>query len=208
MRPYTRRGLRAATASGPSPRRSITPGRNPSTRTSARSSSCSTRSRSSFDFRSAVSTVRPRCTMLRGSPTGVPGRWSVTTSAPMSAISMHAKGPGPRPANSTTRSPDNGPPRGACEPCVMRSVQADVGALHHLAPLRHLVADDLVQLLGRAAARLDVAVAEQLLHLRARNSVLHGRMDLRGDVVGHAARREHAEPRHAAEAGNLLRDGG
>src|SRR6202022_3953527 len=108
MRPKTRRGLRANTTSGPSPNRSITPGRKPSISASALARRSSTCAMAALFLRSSSMTFRPRpATDLRFFL--APTRSSVTTSAPMSASIMQAKGPGPMPANSTMRKPASGP---------------------------------------------------------------------------------------------------
>jgi hypothetical protein len=61
-----------------------------------------------LSFRSSSTTLRPRpATDFRFFL--APTRSSVTTSAPMSASSMQANGPGPMPANSTMRMPASGP---------------------------------------------------------------------------------------------------
>src|SRR5829696_8910693 len=114
IRPYTRAGFRASRSSGPSPRRSITPGRNPSSSTSARCTSARTTSRSAGSFRSRAmdrlprssSDVAPSAPMR---PPRAPRRSIRTTSAPRSASSIPQNGAGPSPANSTTRTPSSGP---------------------------------------------------------------------------------------------------
>src|SRR3954447_1722162 len=108
MRPNTSRGLRASTTSGPRPSRSITPGRKPSISASALASKSSTCAIAALSFRSSSTTLRPR-TATAFKFFLAPTRSSVTTSAPMSASIMQANGPGPMPANSTTRKPASGP---------------------------------------------------------------------------------------------------
>src|SRR5205809_2280624 len=87
----------------------MTPGRKPSSRTSARSRSSRADSRPTAFLRSIDTTRRPRSTRSRLSSAGAPGRTIRTTSAPMSASSMAANGAGPIPANSTIRRPESGP---------------------------------------------------------------------------------------------------
>ena len=110
MRPITSFGLRASSSSGPRLRRSRTPGRNPSTSTSA----CSTRrrivSRPSGCFRSTPIDRRPRWSTSAGGASGLPptqrsARSTRTTSAPRSASTMAPKGAGPSPDSSMTRTP-------------------------------------------------------------------------------------------------------
>src|SRR2546423_1241142 len=60
MRPYTSLGLRARHSSGPSPNRSVTPGRKPSMSTSAASTSRSTAATPSGCLRSTPTERRPR----------------------------------------------------------------------------------------------------------------------------------------------------
>src|SRR5205085_3703343 len=88
--------------------RSITPGRKPSTRASAFASKFSTCATASLAFRSSSTTLRPR-PAIDFRFFLAPTRSSVTTSAPISANIMQAKGPGPMPANSTIRNPASGP---------------------------------------------------------------------------------------------------
>ncbi|CFP68962.1 Uncharacterised protein [Bordetella pertussis] len=64
MRPYTRRGLRAWHACGPRPSRSATPGRNPSTSTSARATRSSACSTMAGCFKSAATRQRLRIRRL------------------------------------------------------------------------------------------------------------------------------------------------
>ena len=110
MRPKTSFGLRAATAAGPNPRRSITPGRKPSIKASADSSNCQTKAWPSADFRLTAIERLPRCPAIATLPGRQSAARSMTiTSAPISANNMPAIGPGPMPANSITRSPDSGP---------------------------------------------------------------------------------------------------
>src|SRR6266478_6928947 len=108
IRPKTSLGLRANAISGPSPRRSITPGRKPSISASALARRSSTWAMAALSFRSSSTTLRPRpATDFRFFL--APTRSSVTTSAPISASIMQANGPGPMPANSTMRKPVRGP---------------------------------------------------------------------------------------------------
>src|SRR3954453_22710633 len=91
------------------PSRSATPGRKPSTSTSARSTKCSTVATSSADLRSSVSAGLPSASRS-GSPTREPpGRSTRSTSAPSCASNMQVYGAGPMPASSSTRVPARGP---------------------------------------------------------------------------------------------------
>src|SRR3954452_7046207 len=92
----------------------MTPGRKPSSRTSARCTSARTTARSSACLRSSAIERLPRSSRevaprRRISPPRAPRRSIRTTSAPRSASSMPQNGPGPSPANSTTRTPCSGP---------------------------------------------------------------------------------------------------
>src|SRR5665647_3243038 len=68
IRPKTSRGLRSRQSSGPRPRRSMTPGRKPSIKTSAESISLRTSSTPSADFRSTAIERRPRDTTSARTP--------------------------------------------------------------------------------------------------------------------------------------------
>ena len=114
IRATTMRGLRSSRTSGPRPRRSSTPGRYGSTRTSAPSASRSATSRSAPSLRSRAIERRPRLSSVRraasrSAPLSA-GRSTRTTSAPRSASNITPCCDGPRPASSTTRMPWNGPP--------------------------------------------------------------------------------------------------
>src|SRR4051812_2029588 len=110
MRPYTSFGLRARHSSGPSPRRSMTPGRKPSRRASACSTSRSTVCTPSGCLRSTAIDLRPRLsTSFSGLSTRAFGRSTRSTSAPMSASIIAVNGPGPMPAISITLTPCSGP---------------------------------------------------------------------------------------------------
>src|SRR5690625_3864149 len=117
--------LTLAQSSGPSPSRSVTPGRKPSISTSALAASCSTRSRPSGDLRSAVTDRRLRSMVsLLASAPNFGGRSTRTTSAPRSPRIIAACGPGPIPASSMTRSPASGPAitassSPACVMCIL-----------------------------------------------------------------------------------------
>ena len=109
-------GFRARQISGPSPRRSITPGRKPSINTSALSTMARTTSTPWGFFRSTATLRRPRARMSLGGFSGSPPRTRSarsirTTSAPMSDNIMPAKGPGPMPAISRILTPSSGPIR-------------------------------------------------------------------------------------------------
>src|SRR5205823_8457994 len=93
---------------GPNPSLSITPGRKPSISASAWPRSSSALATEALSFKSSSTTLRPRPAIdLRFFL--APMRSSVTSSAPISASSMQANGPGPMPANSTMRTPASGP---------------------------------------------------------------------------------------------------
>src|SRR5680860_644260 len=122
IRPKTSRGLRSRHTSGPRPRRSMTPGRKPSIRTSAESISLRTSSTPSADFRSTAMERRPRETTSARTAAIVLGprtqpapprpaerRSTRVTVAPRSASIIPANGPGPIPAISTTVTPASGP---------------------------------------------------------------------------------------------------
>src|ERR1700675_287706 len=108
MRPYTRRGFAFRQWSGPRPRRSITPGRNPSISTSAPASMQRAAARPSALRRSSATERLLRRFTSAGSAFAA-RRSTVTTSAPRSASNWPTSGPGPMPLNSTTRSDVNGP---------------------------------------------------------------------------------------------------
>ncbi|SPA39649.1 hypothetical protein CBM2606_A30488 [Cupriavidus taiwanensis] len=102
--------MRCRSASGPSPRRSMTPGRMPSISASASSIRRSTRSRPSAVFRSATTERLPRLSTLPSagapdSPAAV--RSTAMTSAPRSARCIAQNGPGPIPQISTILMPDS-----------------------------------------------------------------------------------------------------
>src|SRR5680860_1123537 len=96
MAQYTSRGFAAASRSNPTPSRSITPGRNDSTITSAPAARRTNASRPADDFRSQTTERRLRVHTLypwydrKGSP---PGGSTLITSAPCSAISSTPRGP-------------------------------------------------------------------------------------------------------------------
>src|SRR5687767_7474283 len=92
----------------------MTPGRKPSSRTSARSTSARTTATSAGSLRSSPIDRLPRSSSEvapsePSRPPRAPFRSIRTTSAPRSASSMPQNGPGPSPANSTTRTPCSGP---------------------------------------------------------------------------------------------------
>ena len=100
--------------SGPRPRRSVTPGRKPSISASAFSTSLRTASIASGFFRSNATERRPRLSRLYFGSIAIPKPASAArsirnTSAPMSDSSIAHIGPGPIPASSMTRYPDNTP---------------------------------------------------------------------------------------------------
>src|SRR5215470_13459480 len=88
----------------------MTPGRNPSSRTSADATSRNSSPRPCAFFRSSASTLaRPPVDTVDAKPSIPPGRSTLITSAPMPASSEAANGPGPMPAISTTTMPASGP---------------------------------------------------------------------------------------------------
>src|SRR5450755_1054704 len=118
MRPYTRRGFRLRQASGPSPLRSMTPGRNPSINASAQPMRRSAASAPAGCLRSRETMCLPRLSKLYRprlkKETSRVCRFGVlrstrSTSAPRSASTIAANGAGPMPANSTMRTPLSGP---------------------------------------------------------------------------------------------------
>src|SRR5512147_692275 len=153
MRPYTSFGFCLRHASGPRPSRSMTPGRKPSMSASARATSSSAAATPSFDLRSSVTERRPRSitsiqrSRLRPRSTDT-GRSTSRTSAPMSASSIPANGPGPIASNSRTLVPESGPgmaapilsarPRAQCRPSVHPQGGLDIA--HH----RHQARGDIV----------------------------------------------------------------
>src|ERR1700730_234076 len=151
MRPYTRRGFAFRQTSGPRPRRSITPGRNPSISTSAPASMQRTAARPSALRRSSATERLLRRFTSAGSAFAE-RRSTVTTSAPRSASNWPTSGPGPMPLNSTTRSDINGP----LISCPLAFVQTKTAA------------DDLLHDLGRAGvdaadARVGIQAADFVL---------------------------------------------
>src|SRR5688500_7074199 len=99
------------------PRRSVTPGRKPSMRASADSTSLSTVWTPSGFLRSTPIERRPRFRTSTGGFDGSPPRTACErstrrTSAPMSERSMAANGPGPMPAISMILMPLSGPDMG------------------------------------------------------------------------------------------------
>ena len=115
MRPNTSLGLICSSTSGPSPSRSITPGRKPSISASALATRRLTTSLPAWVLTSTAIERRPRCSTSNfgsrpGMPRSVASRRSTRiTSAPMSANSMAANGAGPMPAISMMRKPARGP---------------------------------------------------------------------------------------------------
>ena len=114
IRPYTRRGFFCIQRSGPSPKRSITPGRNPSIRASACPISLSATSVPALFFKSKATERRPRPSRLNLASVGMPklassARSRRSTSAPISESNIAHIGAGPMPANSTTLYPDKTP---------------------------------------------------------------------------------------------------
>src|SRR5690606_37981636 len=111
IRPYTSRGLAAKHSAGPTPRRSATPGRNPSINACEPLTSRRTSAAPAGSFRFTATERFPRRRISAG-VAGAPldsGRTISTTSAPRSARIIPAWGTGPIPPNSTTRTPFSGP---------------------------------------------------------------------------------------------------
>ena len=114
IRPNTTFGLRAIQTSGPNPSRSATPGRNPSMRPSADSTSLRMSATPSGCFRSTATDLRPRfirstCASWWGGYVARSKRSIRTMSAPASASIIPANGAGPSPASSMMRIPSSGP---------------------------------------------------------------------------------------------------
>src|SRR3954447_7679222 len=108
-RVYTRRGFRASRSSGPRPRRSMAPGRLPSSSTSTWQAMRATTSGASAWRRSTATVCLPRRRKAAGSGPRRSGRRTSVTSAPKSARIIEQKGPGPRALRSSTRMPASGP---------------------------------------------------------------------------------------------------
>ncbi len=110
MRAKINRGFPAAQSSGPIPRRSQVPGRKQSSSTSALAANSN---KACGWLLTSRSTIRfPRCSRSRSSA-GIcrpPGRRTRTTSAPRSASTIPACGPGSMPPSSMTFTPARGPP--------------------------------------------------------------------------------------------------
>src|ERR1700731_1309019 len=141
MRAKISGGLTAAQSSGPMPSRSQVPGRKQSSSTSA----LATNSNSACGWvLTSKSTIRfPRCSRSRSS-VGIispPGRRTRTTSAPKSASTIAACGPGPMPPSSMTRTPASGP--------ALLTTTSPLLRLQPLLHFQHLLA----QLLGRGIDR-------------------------------------------------------
>src|SRR5438477_276467 len=118
MRAYTRRGLRARHCSGPTPSRSATPGRKPSSSTSACSHNRSTTSAPPGCLRSTPMLRRPRSITEYGEAfppaTERPlatsaARSTRSTSAPRSESNIPANCTGPMFGSSITLMPSSGP---------------------------------------------------------------------------------------------------
>src|SRR5437588_4948869 len=118
MRAYTRRGLRARHCSGPTPSRSATPGRKPSSSTSACSHNRSTTSAPPGCLRSTPTLRRPRSITEYADavppaterPLATSAARSIrSTSAPRSESNMPANCTGPMFGSSITLTPSSGP---------------------------------------------------------------------------------------------------
>src|SRR6267143_6080997 len=147
----TRRGSSADSEAGEQPSRSRTPGRKPSMSTSAHAQSRRSAAGPSGAFRSRAMLRLPRFSASNCS--GSPRRKSpsaasstLTTSAPRSARSSVAYGPGYRRVRSTTRTPASGP--------------GMAGAPEAALP------DHLLQLHGETHVALDLQLAAHERHLR------------------------------------------
>src|ERR1700757_1544087 len=156
MRAKISRGLTAAQSSGPTPSRSQVPGRKQSNSTSA----LATKFNSACGcVLTSKSTIRlPRCNRSRSSAgiANPPGRRTRTTSAPKSASTIAACGPGPMPPSSMTRTPVSGPPLVTMAPSLV-----------DLQPFLHLE-DPVAQLLGR---RIDGPLDGTLEHEAGQRNV-------------------------------------
>src|ERR1700754_733204 len=106
------RGLTAAQASGPIPNRSHVPGRNASIRTSALATRSSSLPGSLLTSRSTMRLPRCNRSLSSAGICNPPGLRTRTTSAPRSASTMAACGPGPMPPSSSTFTPSSGPVSG------------------------------------------------------------------------------------------------
>src|SRR5438270_2334950 len=213
MRPSTIFGLRARHSSGPRPRRSITPGRNPSMIASACSTRRSTVWTPSGCFRSTAIDRRPRLsTSFSGLSTRAFGRSTRSTSAPMSASIIAVNGPGPMPAISITLTPFSGPAmrsnlspeqslrvvgehgvEGRAFHAATLELRPEVGEQEGVRPLVHLVVDarqhlveHLLESFGDGVRELRRGQAAHVVLTKA-NLVgvpgLHKRDDLVGSLV-------------------------
>src|SRR5829696_2340983 len=127
------------------PRRSATPGRNPSISASAVSTNLSTTSTPSGDLRSTPMDRRPRASRSPGGRSGSPpdtfcARSMRMTSAPMSARSIPQYGAGPSPASSTTVMPASGP--AMCVPPVVPALAAPAASARVVGHVRGDGVDD------------------------------------------------------------------
>src|SRR6516162_2362395 len=195
IRPYTRRGLRAREASGPTPRRSATPGRKPSSNTSARSASRSAASLPSALLRSMATERRLRSNGSCGAGSAVLAAWRSirTTSAPRSASIMPQNGPGPRPPSSSTLMPLSGPTAvtpGSFQLALIKAEGASDDFFHDLVAARkdaghaRLVehpADAIFLHVSRAAVQLHALVHHAIFELSGQK--LRGGRNLRRKSV-------------------------
>src|SRR5262245_2133468 len=123
MAQYTSRGLRARSVSQSNPRRFITPGRKPSSTTSASSTRRRKTSRPASVFRSSVMLRLLRARNGMPSPNGSRGAVITSTSIPRSASSVEQNGPG----SCRERSSILKRPRGGADMRVPRSYQSLLG---------------------------------------------------------------------------------
>src|SRR6516165_1009519 len=151
------------------PRRSATPGRKPSTRTSALSTSSITMATAFACLRSSPIDRRPRAKTSNLRSSGRPrSKGSIRSTrkmlAPRSASIMQQNGPGPMPASSSTFIPDSGPLMAATATtsmwlCTRRLQQGFVdGGM------------DLVRLASGSACRFDAEPAGKILHVLPRHA--------------------------------------
>src|SRR5205085_4555347 len=80
-----------------------------------------------------------------------------------------------------------------------RTSHGNVGLAHDVAPMLHVLPDDIGQLLRGAGAALGVALRQVLLVLRAVHRLDDGVAQLAGDLVAGAPGRDHREPDDAVE---------
>src|SRR5580704_2033163 len=171
IRAYTSRGLRARQTSGPTPMRSVTPGRKPSSSTSAVSARRSRASTARGCLRSRTADWRPRFRNSRSGCFGPgPGRSTRRTVAPESASIMAQNGAGPMPASSITRTPASGPARRSAEAGALTWLPPDcAGAVLSSKPVPHRIPREAqmeiagsIALVTGGASGLGLATTRQL----------------------------------------------